>query len=161
MRYLLILLPLVLYQSSTGAEKLTTIGWVEQVRIMPENIILKAKIDTGADNSSLGVTEWNSFFRDDEEWVRFKVIGDDGRKLLFERTLDKYARIKRKQVESIRRPVVKMLLCIDGRKSLVPVNLSLRKKFEYQMLVGRSLLKGVFLVDAAAKLTSSPLCGPP
>ena len=156
MRYLLILFTLCLSQAS--ANSLTTIGWIEPVRIMPEGFNLEAKIDTGADNSSVDVREWESYFHNDEEWIRFKVPNNAGDFQTFERPLERYALIKRKKAESVRRPVVKMWLCIGSQRIQTSVNLSKRKDFKYRMLIGRSFLKGRYLVDSAAKRTQSSKC---
>jgi hypothetical protein len=40
----------------------------------------------------------------------------------------------------------------------VEVNLEDRRKFNYQILIGRSFLKKSFLVDASATFTLQPSC---
>jgi hypothetical protein len=161
LHYLALLVCISYSQLSSAGEAVTTIGWIESVKILPEAMELKAKIDTGADNSSLGVVEWQSYTHDDEEWIRFTVVDDHNSKQVFERPLDRYTHIKRKQEKSLKRPVVKMWLCIDKRLLLVPVNLSKREQFQYRMLIGRSLLSGNFLVNSAAIHTTSPECTSP
>jgi len=158
MRYALIVFILCWSNIATPNNTLVTIGWIETVRILPEGFELKAKIDTGADNSSLGVVDWQSFTRNDKEWIRFEVLNNEGKTQSFERPLDSYTLIKRKILRSLKRPVVKMWLCIGNKKALVPVNLANRKKFKYQVLIGRSFLKEHFLVDSAKKLTLQAEC---
>jgi len=158
MRYALIVFILCWSNIATPNNTLVTIGWIETVRILPEGFELKAKIDTGADNSSLGVVDWQSFTRNGQEWIRFEVLNNEGKTQSFERPLDSYALIKRKTLGSLKRPVVKMWLCIGNKKLLVPVNLANRKKFKYQVLIGRSFLKEHFLVDSAQKLTRQAEC---
>lgn len=137
---------------------LTTIGWIESVRIIPEGFYVQAKIDTGADNSSIDVLDWQSFNRNGAEWVRFNIRNNDDVIQAFERPLLRIARIKRKQSEALSRPVVQMWLCIGDKKFPAQVNLAKRGNFEYRMLIGRSYLKGRFLVDSASRLTLSPQC---
>lgn len=161
MRVVLMILILCCSNIATSDNSLVTIGWIEPVRILPEGFELKAKIDTGADNSSLGVIDWKSFSHNDIEWIRFAVINNEGKKQSFERPLYKYTLIKRKSLRSIERPVVKMWLCIGKKKALTPVNLSERRNYKYPMLIGRSFLKGHFLVDSDKKLTTTPECNPP
>lgn len=146
------------YVVSAENVSLTTIGWIESVRLLPEKFELQAKIDTGADHSSLGVVDWQSFERNGDEWIRYNVTNNDGHAQVFERPLERYALIKRKATESLKRPVVKMWVCLGKKKILTQVNLAKRTKFKYRMLIGRSFLKGEFLVDSAAKHTQSTEC---
>jgi len=158
MRYLLIIYVLCGSHIAVGSDNLVTIGWIEPVRIMPEGFDLQAKIDTGADNSSLGVVNWQSFIRNDKEWIKFKVRSNDDNIQSFERPLERYTLIKRKATQPLKRPVVKMWLCIGKDKILTQVNLAQRKNFKFRMLIGRSFLKDHFLVNSAVKLTLSPEC---
>ena len=157
-RYFLLVFILFSLQAQADSTNKTIIGWIEVVRIIPEKFELSSKIDTGADNSSLDVTEWHSFTHEDKEWLRFTVISNDGDTQIFERPLERYAYIKRKRTEPVKRPVVKMQLCIGDNVYLAPVNLAKRKGFKYRMLIGRSFLKGNFLVDSALTETASPKC---
>jgi len=158
MRLLFIIYFICYSYSSAASEKLMTIGWIESVRILPEGVNFKAKIDTGADNSSIGVTKWLSFTRNGKEWVQFSVKSDEGRTKSFERPLERYALIKRKSTGTLKRPVVKMWFCIGNNKILSQVNLAKRSNFKYRILIGRSLLKNNFLVNSATKLTLDPDC---
>ena len=158
MRIVLMILILCCSNIAISDNSLVTIGWVEPVRILPEGFELKAKIDTGADNSSLGVIDWKGFTQSGTQWVRFEALNNEGKTQLFERPLHKYTLIKRKLLRSIKRPVVKMWLCIGRNKILTPVNLSERKKYKYSLLIGRSFLKTHYLVDSAKKSTTSPEC---
>lgn len=150
----------ILYSAYATADDkpLTTIGWIETVRILPEGFNLQAKIDTGADHSSLDVVGWQSFKRNNKEWVRFDVRNNENITQSFERPLERYAKIKRKKSAALERPVVKMWLCIGNNKFLSPVNLATRKNFKFRMLIGRSYLKERFLVDSSSRLTLSPEC---
>ncbi|MCW9047831.1 MAG: ATP-dependent zinc protease [Gammaproteobacteria bacterium] len=139
-------------------DSLVTIGWIEPIRIMPEGFDLQAKIDTGADNSSLGVVDWESFMRNSTEWIRFKVRSNNGQLKSFERPLERHVLIKRKQSQPLKRPVVNLWLCLGKNRILTEVNLSKRKNFKFRMLIGRSLLKNRFLVNSALKFTQPPEC---
>ncbi|MCW8934307.1 MAG: ATP-dependent zinc protease [Gammaproteobacteria bacterium] len=143
---------------AAASDSLVTIGWIEPIRIMPEDFDLQAKIDTGADNSSLGVLDWQSFMRNSTEWIRFKVRSNDGQLKSFERPLKRHVLIKRKQSQPLKRPVVNLWLCLGKNKILTEVNLAKRKNFKFRMLIGRSLLKNRFLVNSALKFTQSPEC---
>lgn len=145
--------------ASIGNSQLTTIGWIESVRVIPEGLTVMAKIDTGADNSSVDVLEWDNFEREGNQWIRFKIRNNENEEVTLERPHERFARIKRKQSEPLKRPVVNMWLCLGNEKIMTQVNLSKRKNFKFRMLIGRSLLKGRYLVDSARQNTLKPECG--
>ena len=160
MRYLIVICIFFIAVASADTNDLTTIGWIEPVKILPEGLVLQAKIDTGADNSSLDITEWQNITRHGHPWVRFTVPNNQGQTRVLERPLERYARIKRKGTDSLKRPIVKLVLCLGQQQFQVPVNLAKRKNFKYRMLIGRSFLKDRFLVDSGSKLTTTPVCEP-
>ena len=158
MRHLLMIFLLLPYSLSIASENKTTIGWIETVRLLPEGFDLQAKIDTGADNSSLGIVNWKEIRRAGDDWVQFEVRNNKGHTQTFERPLESYTYIKRRQAESIQRPVVKMWICLGTKQLFVPINLAKRKDYKYRMLIGRSYLKDHFLVSSSVKLTQQPDC---
>jgi len=114
MRFLFIIYILCWSHIVAASDNLVTIGWIESVRILPEGLKLEAKIDTGADNSSIDVSNWQIFIRNCDEWIRFKVRSNDGQSKSFERPLERHILIKRKASQSLKRPVVKMWVCIGN-----------------------------------------------
>ena len=144
--------------ASQAAEAKKVIGWVEKVAILPEKVVLTAKIDTGADNSCLDVREYSFFDRDGERWVRFEIAEDGDKGEAVERKVERMAEIKRHKGKAQSRPVVKMVLCRGGVKREAEVNLTDRHRFKYRMLIGRSFLDGEFSVDPSIKLTVEPVC---
>ena len=62
---------------SPGVFAKDVIGWVENVGVSSSNTIVKAKIDTGADASSLHCECITPYERDGEQWVRFTVMRMD------------------------------------------------------------------------------------
>ena len=135
------------------------VGWVEKVQILPENILLHAKIDTGADTSSLNVSDVSEIVRKSERWVTFTVTTKEGQSMTLEKPIHRYVKIKRKGAKPQRRPVVEFDLCLGNifqRKALV--NLTDRKNFTYNMLIGRSFLKHQAVVDSAQTYKHEPNC---
>jgi len=55
--------PLVVAATASAGNK-QIVGWVEKARIYPGNLVLQAKMDSGADNSSLNVPHLVEFERD-------------------------------------------------------------------------------------------------
>jgi hypothetical protein len=133
-------------------------GWVENVSIFPGNLKIKAKLDTGARNSSLNAKSIEEFERDGENWIRFKLKNWKGRTESIEARLIRTAIIKQHGIESARRLVIRLGICLGNVYKEVEVNLEDRSKFNYQMLIGRSYLKNSFAVDSSATFTVEPNC---
>ena len=96
------------------------------------------------------------FERDDQPWVRFTLPKDKGKKnerQTIETPLVRDVAIKRHNLPSIIRPVVKLAFCIDGHYYETKFTLADRGNFNYPVLLGRRFLKGNILVDSSAKFT--------
>lgn len=144
---------------SADAESMEVLGWIETVSIDGGDFRLDAKLDTGADNSSLHAVDIETFEREDEEWVRFTTEDRDGETASFEATVEGTVLIRRLEGDPERRQVVKMKLCIDDVEREVEVNLTDRSALDYPMLIGRSFLKDHILVHSGARNTTEPDCG--
>lgn len=134
------------------------IGWIEAVRLYPGALHIIAKIDTGADSTSVNAEWIKEFTREGKRWVRFQIRDDDGDTGQFERPVLRTVKIKRHFDQSQRRLVVRLGLCIDGRYTVADVNLVDRRGFKYQALIGRRDMKDRFLVDPARKHLTEPEC---
>jgi hypothetical protein len=134
------------------------VGWIERVWLGDEGVVVTAKLDTGADNSSLHATDIRWIARADGNWVVFDVTAEDGRKTRFERKVTRIASIRRAGGAMQKRPVVRMEVCLAGVHRLIEVNLTDRSGLNYEFLVGRSFLAGYFLVDSARQNTVEPKC---
>jgi hypothetical protein len=146
----------VIASIATGAKQI--VGRAEIVKICPESILFRAKLDTGADHSSLDASNVVEFERDGQKWVRFKVVNFRGQKRIFEKRLIRYARIKRKRLPPVERPVIRLSICLGKHFKEVEFNLSDRTGFSYKMLIGCSFLEGMCIVDPAKKYTSEHKC---
>lgn len=135
------------------------IGWIENVQILPENLYLPAKIDTGADHSSINVTNPEEFLKGEKQWIRFTIPLEDDESVTLERPIQRFAYIKRKGADKQKRPVVLFDLCLGTMLNKnVLVNLANRTGFKYPMLIGRSFLKRSAIVDSALTYTRQPSC---
>lgn len=134
------------------------IGWLENVKINNSNFQLKAKIDTGATTSSINAKIIKKFKKDGKKWIRFQIENNIGHTLILEKKIQRTVKIKRKLALPIKRPVINLGVCIGKVYRELEVNLSDRKNFEFQMLIGRNYLQGYFLVDSALEYTTQPLC---
>ncbi|MFU8832681.1 MAG: ATP-dependent zinc protease, partial [Wenzhouxiangella sp.] len=155
---------LMLFVGSASADTIESteyeiFGWVEWVKLLDGELRLKAKLDTGAANSSLDATNISRFRKDGERWVRFTVTDpDNGTSLDLEKPLVRNVRIVRHGGEHQRRPVIEMPICLGHQTRLVEVNLIDRSNFIYPMLLGRSALEGFALIDSGQTFQHSPDC---
>jgi len=156
--YLLMILFFIL-NGSTYAK--TIIGWTEIVQIDGSNLSLEAKIDTGADITSIHSEILAQYNFNDEKWIKFQIDNGKDGKIVFEKKLLRFAKIKRKQEGILKRPVVLMSICMGSVVRDIEVNLSNRSNFEYPMLIGKNMLRKKFLVDVALKNTIVPNCNWP
>jgi hypothetical protein len=139
--------------------ELRVAGWIERIALGEEGLILSAKLDTGADTSSLHAPEVRWFTRDGAHWVAFEVEGQGGRKVRFERKVVRVAQIKRRRGEPpLDRPTVLMGVCLGHVYRVTEVNLADRSRFKQPFLVGRNFLAHHFTVDSARTYTVEPDC---
>lgn len=134
------------------------VGWIEYVGLYPGNLKIKAKLDTGARNSSLNATAIEKFNRNGETWIRFNIINWKDRTETFEAKIIRVAKIKQHNSEPEKRPVIQLEICLGKVLKEVEVNLVDRSNFIYQMLIGRSFLKDSFIIDPSLKFTVKPKC---
>ncbi len=136
----------------------TLAGWVERARVYPSGLALRAKLDTGAMNSSLHTRDLKRFERSGATWVLFQVTDHHGTSVEIQRPVIRTARVKRPSGESQERPVVILGICVGKVRKDVEVNLVDRSKFLYPLLLGRSFLAGDLVVDSARRYTLAPAC---
>lgn len=120
--------------------------WVEDLQLA-----LPARVDTGAETSSLDSRDITFFERDGKSWVRFDIPnpggGDD---LTLERPKVRDALIVQANAEEPeRRAVIKLGVQLGSVRQLAEFTLSDRGHLDYQMLVGRNILRDVMLVDVS------------
>ncbi len=140
--------------SESAPKQKAIMGWLESIFIRPWNRRLTAKLDTGAKTSSLHADRIEHFSKDGEDWVRFNLGDIEDRKLppiTVEKPLLRTVSIKCKgeDCQPSQRDVVLMTICKNGKEYPAEFNLVDRSNFNYPVLLGRSFLKGVALVDAS------------
>lgn len=143
------------------------LGFVEQMTLEPVGLRLKARLDTGAQTSSLHSVETEPFKRDGKEWVRFHVpiaeqrSGEEEgsvRALVLERPVKRTVLVKRKGAPPQRRYVVELPFCLDGQSYATEFSLTDRTTFLYPALLGRRFLKDVAVVDPANSYLAKNEC---
>lgn len=133
-------------------DNLVLVGELEHITFLPQKLRLRARIDTGATTSSIGVVSQKVFERDGNKWVQFTLRNPSTGELVeFNRPLSRTVLIKRHGAESVRRNVVHLELSMGGLKMKREFSLTDRSKFKFPVLIGRNVLFGKFVVDVSRK----------
>jgi len=132
------------------------VGWVECAFIEKVGIEIIAKLDSGADNSSLNVDKLFEFKSDGFNFFCFEIVNYKGQKEVIEAKVTRIARIKRHESMSDHRPVIFLDRYLGKTCKNAEVNLVDRSKYKYQLLLGGSFLKDDFLVDPSKMLILPP-----
>jgi hypothetical protein len=154
-----VVVPLLLV--ALGASPLAAkdvVGWVEHVRVYPGNVIVTAKVDTGAKTSSLDCECIDPLTIDGEPWVSFSVKSESGKVVSLKKPVLRIAKIKRHFGEQQQRYVIKLGICLGSVYREEEVTLVDRSGFNYPMLIGRTFLKKDFLVDPHDTYVTHPYC---
>jgi|YNPNPStandDraft_1061719.scaffolds.fasta_scaffold00508_6 hypothetical protein len=149
------MLPPLLAQLPTEClgQQATLLGAVEKVKLLPWGLVLEARVDTGAAKSSMAaidlrVTGNLAEFRlpdpETKEKVRLPILG--------------WVEV-RTNVGKEKRPIVRMEICVAGKRFETLVNLDDRSGLRYPMLLGRESLRGRFLVDVGRSHLHPRPCG--
>jgi hypothetical protein len=153
-------------QTKPAYKHMQVVGYLEKVKLPHIDVVFKAKMDTGADTSSMNaevidlITKKQS--EDGKAYVIFTLDTEGSKKTNhIKRPLKRMVRIKMRgeNARYQRRPVIDMVFCIAGVLVHEEVNLTNRENFKYDLLVGRNTLaKAGLLIDSDQTFTSKPNC---
>ncbi len=146
----------------------TIYGRYEYIKLPEIDQTFKAKMDTGALTASLSAKDIETFKRDGEEWVRFRLATKGADDTVYEHRLARISKIKSRADEEegevapevVKRPVVDLQMCLDGVTRTIEVNLADRSSFNYPLLIGaKALRKFDAAVNPARRFTAGkPKC---
>lgn len=146
-----------LAESSDNTQDRIVASWLEKVVITTpdKTMTFRAKLDTGANTSSLHALDIKQFEKEGEPWVNFKTQslkeGDSPIKMSL--PVKRVVKIKRHFRPAQERPVVEMTFCLDSRVYTAEFSLVDRNRFNYPVLLGRRFLKQGILVDPGTTYT--------
>jgi len=140
---------------TTIAGDKVVLGEIETVLVDPPGFAYPARIDSGAEGTSMHAINIVQFERDGERWIRFDLQDPQTKKL---KTLErkKAGRVRVKKVDSTleRRVVVLMKLSIGKLSQQLEVSLTNRSHFEFPVLIGRNFLRDAAVVDVSQSNTA-------
>ncbi|MEL7937894.1 MULTISPECIES: ATP-dependent zinc protease family protein [Pseudomonas] len=141
-----------------------TWGWVEQARLMPENVLLKVRLDTGVQTSVMDARNLVRIRKNEQRWVQYDILVKDVasgqvQRLPFERPIERTLKVRGANgIEH--RPVVSMDLCLGDKVYREQFALTDREGSDYPVLLGRRSLEHLGAVDVSKTLTTPPTCKP-
>ncbi|MGR9116737.1 MAG: ATP-dependent zinc protease family protein [Gammaproteobacteria bacterium] len=154
------LIPLHEGVAKNGSNKITA-GWVENIILATGQVRLRAKLDTGAKTSSIHAENIERYEVDGEPWVRFSLPKSFLKKATHQPTIEtpvvRTVLIKRHNLESMRRLVVKLAFCINAHYYETEFTLANRSNYLYPVLLGRSFLADNIVVDPSVKHKKSKI----
>lgn len=130
----------------------TILGQTEWVYISTAKSNYKSRIDTGAATSSLNAVDIERFERDGKKWVRFNLSHEKGLDpQIIEAKIERFVKILQssKPGMTTERPVIKLHVRIGDVAHLTEFTLTDRTHMEYPVLIGRSFMRDVVLVDVS------------
>jgi len=140
---------LALFALPAMAADPTLYGRYEYIQLPEIGQTFKAKMDTGALTASLSARDIETFKRDGDDWVRFRIGGKDASDKVFEHKVSRISKIKSRADEDddkdeatvAKRPVIDLEMCLGDVKRTVEVNLTDRSSFNYPLLIGAKALR--------------------
>jgi len=143
--YVLLVTPAIV----RGESKIT-LSRVEEVILLPWDIKLLARVDTGATVTSIDARD----LKVEGEVAEFRLPEDYGGALL------RLPVVAWRHVRSSKgretRPVVEIDLCIATQEIRVRANLNDRSMVKYPIILGRNALKDHFVVDVKKRSRTTP-----
>jgi hypothetical protein len=141
--------------TTAGKMNLPIVGAIEWATVEPGDIRMEARIDTGAEFTSVHAEDIQLVEKDGKRWVHFSLLDPaTNEKVPLEQRLRKKVRIKQSDNERQTRYVVEMWITLGKIRSRVEVTLSDRNHMEYPLLIGRNMLVDTMIVDVSDRHTA-------
>lgn len=125
------------------------VGEVENFYLAGPGLVYKARIDSGAETSSIDARNITRFERDGSNWVRFDVpVPNTENFVTLEKEISRRVRVIQSSTdEAERRMVVELQFTIGNHQQVAEFTLANRSNLTYQALIGRNILRDVMLID--------------
>ncbi|HLV76843.1 MAG TPA: RimK/LysX family protein [Marinobacter sp.] len=134
------------------------VGEIEQFYLANPGLVYTARIDSGAETSSIHARNIKRFERDGSNWVRFEVPvpGTDYEEWeTLEREISRRVRIIQSTAdEAERRVVVELQFAIGDHQQVAEFTLADRTNLTYEVLIGRNILRDVMLIDVGKEFAT-------
>lgn len=127
------------------------VGELEKLYLAGPGLIYTARIDSGAETSSIHAQNIKRFERDGSNWVRFEVPvpgTEEEEWVTMEKEISRRVRIIQSTAdEAERRVVVELQFAIGDHQQVAEFTLADRANLSHEVLIGRNVLRDVMLID--------------
>ena len=131
-------------------DKKRIFGEQEWVKLSPIPHPLKARIDSGANTSSISATDIESFEKEGEKWVQFRIEHGKNKSEILSHPVERIVRIRQSTSKKLdTRYVVKLPITVGDLTQLSEFTLRDRRHLTFPVLIGRSYLEEKALVDVS------------
>lgn len=131
------------------------IGSIEWLYMDPPGRHYRARVDSGAETSSLSASEVIEFERDGDDWVRFTFENDGSNDAVnFELPIKRTVLIRQASSEEPeRRVVVELDIRLGDQLQATEFTLTDRSRMTYPVLLGRAFLMDLYVIDVSRSYT--------
>lgn len=131
------------------------IGGLEWLYMDPPGLHYRARVDSGAETSSLSAAEVVEFERDGDDWVRFTFQHDSADEPVeFELPIERTVLIRQASSDELqRRFVVEIDIRLGEQLQTTEFTLTDRSSMTYPILLGRAFLMDLYVVDVSRSYT--------
>lgn len=134
------------------------VGEVEKFFLAGPGHVYTARIDSGAETSSIHARNIQRFERDGRNWVRFEVPvpgTNENEWVSMEKEISRRVKIIQSAAdESERRVVVELQFAIGDHHQVAEFTLADRTNLTYEVLIGRNVLRDVMLIDVGKEFAT-------
>lgn len=151
---------IIIYFISLSVGFAEIVGEIEKVGIPAINYITDARIDSGAETTSIsGTNLYVKKSRSGKNTLSFS-IKVNGKKMELSAPIIRKIKIKSAvSANKDKRYVVELPICFGNKLKTIEATIANREKMDYQVLIGRNLLIDGYLIDVSKKhLLGNPLC---
>ena len=132
------------------------VGEVEKFFLPAAEAVFNARIDSGAETSSLDSRNVVRFERDGVNWVRFDLpLPGKEEMLTLEKEISRRVKVLQSNTDDAeRRVVVELQFAIGSHTQVAEFTLSDRSHLSHQVLIGRNVLRDVMLIDVGKEFAT-------
>lgn len=132
------------------------VGQVEKIYLAEPEQVYSARIDSGAETSSIDARNITRFERDGSNWVRFDVpVPNSEQRVTLEKEIVRRVRVTQAAADDPeRRVVVELQFAIGDLEQVAEFTLTDRNDLEHQVLIGRNVLRDVMLIDVGTEFAT-------
>ncbi|WP_246166874.1 ATP-dependent zinc protease family protein [Marinobacter salinexigens] len=132
------------------------VGEVEKIYMADPDQVYTARIDSGAETSSLDARNITRFERDGSNWVRFDVpVPGTDELVTLEKEISRRVKVIQASAdEAERRVVVELQFAIGNHEQVAEFTLTDRANLTHEVLIGRNVLRDVMLIDVGKEFAT-------